>query len=104
MTADHRLLTAVCLSATRLLLCFVFITLCIAQRPSGAALTQEKQQDGPVYVVQEGDTLWSIAQRFGVSVDDLANANGIQNASLLKAGDKLVIPGLQGIKGEQVGS
>ena len=26
---------------------------------------------GPVYIVQEGDTLWDIAIRFNVSVNDL---------------------------------
>ncbi len=80
----------------------VIIALIVAQIGARTALAQEDAQDGPVYVVQDGDTLWSIAQRFGVSMDDLASANGIQNASLLKAGDKLVIPGLGGIQGELV--
>ncbi len=46
------------------------------------------------YVVQPGDTLWTIAQRFGVSVEALAQANGIQNpdAAILQVGQPLKVP------------
>lgn len=57
------------------------------------------QSSGPVYIVQPGDTLSSIADRFGVSVDDLMAANGITNPNLLSAGQQLVIPGLEGVTG-----
>ena len=55
--------------------------------------------DGPRYVVQPGDTLSSIAARFNVTVEDLMNANEIQDPNLLSAGQELVIPGLQGVSG-----
>ena len=42
---------------------------------SAAAQTQEPER--PVYIVQEGDSLWSIAARFRISMTDLAAANGI---------------------------
>jgi LysM repeat protein len=58
-----------------------------------------QQQDGPVYIVQEGDSLWDIALRFKVSMDDLAKANGISDPSQLVVGARLVIPGLTGIQG-----
>jgi murein DD-endopeptidase MepM/ murein hydrolase activator NlpD len=68
--------------------------------PAPIALAQESQPaSGPVYIVQEGDTLWSIAARFGVGVDELQTANGIANASQIAVGDQLVIPGLQGVQG-----
>lgn len=44
------------------------------------------------YYVQRGDTLSSIARWFGVSVNALAQANGISNPSRIYAGQKLCIP------------
>lgn len=45
-----------------------------------------------VYVVQDGDTLSSISAATGVSVDRLAEANGIRNVHLIYRGSALVIP------------
>jgi LysM repeat protein len=45
------------------------------------------------YTVQQGDTLSSIARRFGVSVTALAQANTITDPDLLIAGKRLKIPG-----------
>jgi murein DD-endopeptidase MepM/ murein hydrolase activator NlpD len=55
--------------------------------------------DGPVYIVQSGDTLSLISSRFNVDLEDLMNANDITNPNLLSAGQELVIPGLEGISG-----
>ncbi|MBI3152596.1 MAG: LysM peptidoglycan-binding domain-containing protein [Chloroflexi bacterium] len=59
-------------------------------------------QDGEeaYYIVQEGDSLWEIAARFGVSLEDLQQANGISDAGQVVIGARLVIPGLQGVNGE----
>jgi murein DD-endopeptidase MepM/ murein hydrolase activator NlpD len=57
------------------------------------------QDAGPVYIVQPGDTLSSIAARFGVSLDDLMTANNISDPNLLSAGQQLIIPGLEGVSG-----
>ena len=48
------------------------------------------------YVVQAGDTLYSIAQRFGVTVDAIAQANGIADPTQISVGQVLVIPGVDG--------
>jgi murein DD-endopeptidase MepM/ murein hydrolase activator NlpD len=67
--------------------------------PSAQVSAQEPSPGALVYIVQSGDTLWSIAQRFGVSIDELAQANNISQDSYLKIGDRLVIPGLEGLEG-----
>jgi N-acetylmuramoyl-L-alanine amidase len=45
------------------------------------------------YIISPGDTMWSIAQRHGVTVDELVAANNIQNSSLIYPGQQLSIPG-----------
>jgi len=44
------------------------------------------------YIVQPGDTLFSIAQRFGVDVHELARINNITDPSTIYVGQKLIIP------------
>jgi murein DD-endopeptidase MepM/ murein hydrolase activator NlpD len=66
---------------------------------SGVVSAQESQPAGPVYIVQAGDSLWDIAVRFGVSLDDLMQVNGISDPSQLAEGAQLIIPGLEGIQG-----
>ena len=45
-----------------------------------------------VYVVQSGDTLGSIAEQFGVPVEDILRANGLTDPDVLDVGQTLVIP------------
>lgn len=47
---------------------------------------------GSYHIVQRGDTLSSIARRYGSSIDQLRQANNIYNAHLVRAGQKLCIP------------
>lgn len=47
---------------------------------------------GSSYVVQAGDSVWRIANRFKVSQDALMKANGITDARKMKTGMKLAIP------------
>jgi len=44
------------------------------------------------YTVQRGDTLSSISQRTGVSVSDLAKANGIKDPNRINAGQQISVP------------
>lgn len=46
-----------------------------------------------VYIVQPGDTLWSIARRFGTTVEAIAWVNGIVNPNYIYVGQRLIIPG-----------
>ncbi|MCB0182798.1 MAG: LysM peptidoglycan-binding domain-containing protein [Caldilineaceae bacterium] len=48
---------------------------------------------GTVHVVQPGDSLSVIAARYGVSMGDLAAANGISNNDHVWVGQQLTIPG-----------
>jgi LysM repeat protein len=48
---------------------------------------------GCYYVVQRGDTLFSIARRFGTTIGAIAQANGLSNPRYIRAGQRLIIPG-----------
>ncbi|MCL5074636.1 MAG: LysM peptidoglycan-binding domain-containing protein [Chloroflexi bacterium] len=45
-----------------------------------------------IYVVQSGDTLSSIAQKYKVTVGAIVKANQIENADRIQPGQKLIIP------------
>lgn len=57
------------------------------------------QASGPMYIVQPGDTLSSIANRFNVTLNELLAANPTIDPNLLAQGQQVVIPGLEGITG-----
>lgn len=44
------------------------------------------------HIVQPGDTLWSIAARYGVTVDAILRANNLINPNFIYLGQTLVIP------------
>lgn len=48
------------------------------------------------YVVQTGDTLFSIARRFNTTVEALATLNNISNPNQIQAGTTLTVPGSAG--------
>jgi murein DD-endopeptidase MepM/ murein hydrolase activator NlpD len=72
---------------------FITIFTLLASQPVAA------QASGPIYIVQSGDTLWSIATRFSLTVDELMAANSLTDPNLLSTGQQLVIPGLEGVTG-----
>lgn len=76
-----------------LILVFILAT------PLGIAVAQDESPEGPVYIVKAGDSLWDIAIRFGISMDELVQANGIGDPSQIAEGTELLIPGLSGLRG-----
>ncbi len=89
--------------------CLTWTTPVIAQDPTPTASPTETATplqgnsppttSGPVYIVQAGDGLSSIASRFGVSLNDLIAANNIPDVNNISIGDKVIIPGLDGVTG-----
>lgn len=59
---------------------------------SNPAIAAPTAGQGKSYVVQRGDTLLSIARRFGVTVKQLQTANNISNPDRIAVGQTLVIP------------
>jgi murein DD-endopeptidase MepM/ murein hydrolase activator NlpD len=59
------------------------------------------QDDGslPVYIVQPGENMTEIAQKFNITLQELINANNLIDANLISAGTQLLIPGLEGVTG-----
>ena len=76
----------------------VIIALILLLSNSMAVLAQE-DGDLPIYVVQPGENLTEIAEKFHISLNDLINTNSIVDVNIISAGTELVIPGLVGISG-----
>jgi LysM repeat protein len=61
--------------------------------PDGTpVITTEIRVIQPNYTVAPGDTLASIAKRYGTSIEALASINNLENRNALSVGQKLVIP------------
>jgi hypothetical protein len=78
---------------SRSVLTVVLLGVLVAPAPVAA------QQDGPIYIVEEGDTLIGIAVRFGTTAEALAQVNGIADPSAIFPGVRLVLPGFDGVSG-----
>ncbi|MDR2016448.1 MAG: LysM peptidoglycan-binding domain-containing protein [Burkholderiales bacterium] len=62
----------------------------VAQQPT---TKNAKANDGEGYKVQKGDTLFAIASRYSVSVDDLMRWNNLKKATALRAGQTIRVSG-----------
>ncbi|HET8632251.1 MAG TPA: LysM peptidoglycan-binding domain-containing protein [Thermomicrobiales bacterium] len=59
--------------------------------------TMPTRQQVETYTVRTGDTLWSIADRFGLNPSTVVWANNLTNADVLQVGQNLVIPPVNGV-------
>jgi len=61
--------------------------------PSGPPLfTLPPPSPGGTYVVQPGDSLFTIAEHFGIPMQAIIDANNIENPDHIEAGQVLIIP------------
>ncbi len=69
---------------------------------SGKALadligTSEGKREIEEYLVENGDTIASLAEKFGISVATITEANGLTSKSTIKPGQKLIILPVSGL-------
>jgi len=78
----------------RKVLVFGFVVLALALLTfASTGTTEAASPTTSYYVVRPGDTLDSIAWRYGVSAWAIARANGLWNPNVIYVGQLLVIPG-----------
>lgn len=68
-----------------------------ANPQTGSSSVVRSAHDGTVYAVAVGDTLSGVAQRFKLKTETVMWENGLTAASVLKIGQRLVIPPANGI-------
>lgn len=62
--------------------------------------TRSKKLSGPFYIVQNGDNLTTIAQRYSTTVAELMKLNKIRRGSMIKSGSRLRVPSSQSEEAE----
>ena len=65
--------------------------------PSPDSAEKEVERPAVYHVVQPGQTLWSISQRYGLTVEELARVNNISDPDRLFVDQRLLIPGTRAL-------
>lgn len=81
------------------LLLISFLLIFLGFMPFQMAFAQENSPEGPIYVIQAGDSLWGIAHRLHVDYAALLEINNLTEDSQVLPGEHLILPGLSGIEG-----
>lgn len=76
-------------------------TLNAAARAQATRNLPQKEGQRREHIVQSGESFWVIAQRYGVSVEDLAGWNGMAPDDTLAVGEQLVVWNNQAALGSQ---
>ena len=64
-----------------------------AEPPPGYEHLLPAEEAGPrEYTLQEGETIFSVARKFGIHYDRIAQANGIEDLEAVQSGQTLIIP------------
>jgi len=66
--------------------------------PNESYLLPSTKDDESVYTVRDGDTLGRIAELFDVSTSTIRTANNLSSKSVIKPGQKLTIPPVDGVE------
>ncbi len=61
-------------------------------RPTEAPIPTDTPPGQIIHVVESGETLSSLAARYGVSVEAIVQANGLEDPSKIRTGQELIIP------------
>lgn len=72
---------------------WLFAVACLVLSMQPGAVVAAPPFQGGTHTVQRGETLFSIAQKYGVTVDDIVKANQLTNANIIAVGQELKIPG-----------
>ena len=70
---------------------------------SSSPKQDNEDDEGYVHVVKPGETLFGVAQRYSVPLNELAKANNITNAGALRVGHRLRIPNASAPKPSDTG-
>jgi len=84
------------LQRIRFLFLLILPMICAALAP---ARVKAQSAQLPVYIVESGDTLYGIADQFYTTIDELLAMNNRSIGDTLRPGDRLYIPGLEGLQG-----
>ncbi|NLK07631.1 MAG: LysM peptidoglycan-binding domain-containing protein [Firmicutes bacterium] len=64
----------------------------IVGRATWDIIVELESKNQRIYVVEQGETLWAIAQKLGTTVSELADENKIPNPNRISIGTSLVVP------------
>ena len=78
---------------------FLCLLVIISLLSPAAPVLAQSEPVLPVYVIESGDTLYTVAYRFGIDLTDLIAANDFEDPNNLKIGDQVRIPGYEGLNG-----
>ena len=67
-----------------------------SKQPAIQYTAYSRPANNTVYTVEPGDTLMGIASKYGVSLAAIERYNGLNGYSILKVGEKITIPGING--------